>query len=79
MMLDEPSLGLSPLLVSTIFEIIKQINESGTSILLIEQNVFQSLKISNHGYVLENGTIAHQGSSDQLLGNPHIRKTYLGL
>ena len=79
MMLDEPSLGLSPLLVSTIFEIIKQINESGTSILLIEQNVFQSLKISNHGYVLENGTIAHQGSSDHLLGNPHIRKTYLGL
>ncbi len=79
MMLDEPSLGLSPLLVSTIFEIIKQINESGTSILLIEQNVFQSLKISNHGYVLENGTIAHQGSSDELLGNPHIRKTYLGL
>jgi branched-chain amino acid transport system ATP-binding protein len=79
MMLDEPSLGLSPLLVSTIFEIIKQINESGTSILLIEQNVFQSLKISNHGYVLENGSIAFQGSSDELLENPHIRKTYLGL
>ncbi len=79
MMLDEPSLGLSPLLVSTIFEIIKKINESGTSILLIEQNVFQSLKISNCGYVLENGTIAIQGSNEDLLKNPHIRKTYLGL
>ncbi|NNG01009.1 MAG: ABC transporter ATP-binding protein [Desulfobacteraceae bacterium] len=79
MMLDEPSLGLAPLLVSTIFEIIEKINQLGTSILLIEQNVFQSLKISHRGYVLENGTIALSGTGEALLENPHIRKTYLGL
>jgi branched-chain amino acid transport system ATP-binding protein len=79
MMLDEPSLGLAPVLVSTIFEIIEQINRQGTAILLIEQNVFHSLKISDRGYVLENGEIALSGSGPQLLENPHIRKTYLGL
>jgi branched-chain amino acid transport system ATP-binding protein len=79
MMLDEPSLGLSPLLVSTIFSIIYQINEQGTSILLIEQNVFNALNLSNRGYVLENGMIALSGTGKELLRNPHIRKTYLGL
>ena len=79
MMLDEPSLGLSPLLVSTIFHIIRQINEQGTAILLIEQNVYHALTLSNRGYVLENGGIALQGSGQDLLNNPHIRKTYLGL
>jgi len=79
MMLDEPSLGLAPVLVSTIFEIIEKINEQGTSILLIEQNVFHSLKISNRGYVLENGEIVLSGAGQKLLENPHIRKTYLGL
>ena len=79
MMLDEPSLGLAPVLVSTIFEIIEKINKQGTSILLIEQNVFHSLKISNRGYVLENGEIALSGTGQELLENPHIRKTYLGL
>ena len=79
MMLDEPSLGLAPLLVSTIFEIIEKINAQGTSILLIEQNVFHSLKISDRGYVLENGRIALSGTGADLLENPHIRKTYLGL
>ncbi len=79
MMLDEPSLGLAPVLVSTIFEIIEKINEQGTSILLIEQNVFHSLKISNRGYVLENSEIALSGAGQELLENPHIRKTYLGL
>jgi branched-chain amino acid transport system ATP-binding protein len=79
MMLDEPSLGLAPVLVSTIFEIIEQINQQGTSILLIEQNVFHSLKISHRGYVLENGQVALSGAGLQLLENPHIRKTYLGL
>jgi branched-chain amino acid transport system ATP-binding protein len=78
-MLDEPSLGLAPLLVSTIFEIIEKINQQGTSILLIEQNVFNSLKISDRGYVLENGQIALNGKGEELLENPHIRKTYLGL
>ncbi len=79
MMLDEPSLGLAPVLVSTIFEIIKKINQRGTSILLIEQNVFNSLKISDRGYVMENGRIMISGTGLELLENPHIRKTYLGL
>ena len=79
MMLDEPSLGLAPVLVSTIFEIIEKINRQGTSILLIEQNVFHSLKIAKRGYVLENGEIALSGAGQELLENPHIRKTYLGL
>jgi branched-chain amino acid transport system ATP-binding protein len=79
MMLDEPSLGLAPVLVSTIFEIVEKINRQGTAILLIEQNVFHSLKISHRGYVLENGQIALSGTGRELLENPHIRKTYLGL
>ena len=79
MMLDEPSLGLSPLLVSTIFEIIRRINEQGTAILLIEQNVFHALSISHRGYILENGRVALSGEGRELLTNPHIRKTYLGL
>ena len=79
MMLDEPSLGLAPVLVGTIFEIIEKINRQGTAILLIEQNVFHSLKISDRGYVLENGEIALSGAGSELLENPHIRKTYLGL
>ena len=79
MMLDEPSLGLAPVLVNTIFEIIQKINQQGTAILLIEQNVFHSLKISNRGYVLENGQVALIGAGRELLENPHIRKTYLGL
>ncbi len=79
MMLDEPSLGLAPVLVSTIFDIIEKINRQGTSILLIEQNVYHSLKISNRGYVLENGQVALIGTGPELLENPHIRKTYLGL
>jgi len=79
MMLDEPSLGLAPVLVGTIFEIIEKINRQGTAILLIEQNVFHSLKISTRGYVLENGQVALSGTGPELLENPHIRKTYLGL
>ena len=79
MMFDEPSLGLAPLLVTTIFEIIGRINERKTSILLIEQNVFHALTISDRGYVLENGQIALSGEGKWLMENPHIRKTYLGL
>ncbi|MBT3256728.1 MAG: ABC transporter ATP-binding protein [Deltaproteobacteria bacterium] len=79
MMFDEPSLGLAPLLVTTIFEIIRQINEQNTAILLIEQNVFHALTISHRGYVLENGEIALSGDGKWLMENPHIRKTYLGL
>ncbi len=79
MMLDEPSLGLSPLLVGAIFDIIRQINEQGAAILLVEQNVYHSLSISGRGYVLENGEVAMNGAGDELLNDPHIRKTYLGL
>ncbi|MBW1735274.1 MAG: ABC transporter ATP-binding protein [Deltaproteobacteria bacterium] len=79
LMLDEPSLGLAPILVSTIFEIIRQIHEQGRSILLIEQNVYHALNLSNRGYVLENGRVVLSGVSKELLENPHIRKTYLGL
>lgn len=79
LMLDEPSLGLSPILVKTIFDIIKEINGQGTTILLVEQNVFHSLNLSHRGYVLENGSIAMSGTGQDLLKNQHIRQSYLGL
>lgn len=79
LMLDEPSLGLSPILVKTIFDIIKEINGQGTTILLVEQNVFHSLSLSHRGYVLENGSIAMSGTGQDLLKNQHIRESYLGL
>ena len=79
LMLDEPSLGLSPILVKTIFDIIKDINGQGTTILLVEQNVFHSLSLSHRGYVLENGSIAMSGTGQDLLNNQHIRQSYLGL
>lgn len=79
LMLDEPSLGLSPLLVSTVFEIISKISQEGTTVLLVEQNVRQALKLSQRAYVLENGMIALEGSAENLLDNPHVKKAYLGL
>ena len=79
LMLDEPSLGLSPILVKTIFDIIKEINGQGTTILLVEQNIFHSLSLSHRGYVLENGSIAMSGTGQDLLKNQHIRQSYLGL
>ena len=79
LMLDEPSLGLSPILVKAIFDIIKEINQQGTTILLVEQNVFHSLKLSHRGYVLENGSIVLSGTGQDLLKNQHIRQSYLGL
>jgi branched-chain amino acid transport system ATP-binding protein len=79
LMLDEPSLGLSPILVKSIFKIIKEINQQGTTILLVEQNVFHSLTLSHRGYVLENGSIVLGGSGQDLLKNQHIRQSYLGL
>jgi branched-chain amino acid transport system ATP-binding protein len=79
LMLDEPSLGLSPILVKTIFKIIREINQQGTTILLVEQNVFHSLTLSHRGYVLENGSIVLGGSGQDLLKNQHIRQSYLGL
>jgi branched-chain amino acid transport system ATP-binding protein len=79
LMLDEPSLGLSPILVKTIFDIIREINRQGTSILLVEQNVFHSLTLSHRGYVLENGSVVLNGAGQELLKNQLIRQTYLGL
>ncbi len=79
LMLDEPSLGLSPILVKAIFDIIKAINQQGTTILLVEQNVFHSLNLSHRGYVLENGSIVLSGTGQDLLKNQHIRQSYLGL
>jgi branched-chain amino acid transport system ATP-binding protein len=79
MMLDEPSLGLSPLLVETIFEIIQKISQQGTSLLVIEQNVFHALGISHRAYVLEDGAVALSGPSAGILADPHVCKAYLGL
>jgi len=78
MLLDEPSLGLSPLFVKSIFEIIKEINRQGTTILLVEQNVFQSLRISHRAYVLETGRVVLSGTGEELLGNEHVKKAFLG-
>ena len=79
MMFDEPSFGLAPLFVSTtIFEIIVQINRQKTAILLIEQNVFYSLKFADRACVFENGQIVIRGGGKELLESSHIRKTYLG-
>lgn len=79
LLLDEPSLGLSPLLVKSIFEIIAEIRKLGVTILLVEQNVFQSLKIADRGYVLETGRVVLQDKGAALLGNEHVRKAYLGM
>jgi branched-chain amino acid transport system ATP-binding protein len=76
---DEPSYGLGPLLVKEIFRIIKGLHEQGISILLIEQNVRQTLEIADRAYVLENGRIISEGKSTELLQNDHIKKAYLGL
>jgi len=78
LLLDEPSLGLSPLFVKNIFEIIQEINRQGTTILLVEQNVFQSLKISHRAYVLETGRVVLSGAGQELLVNEHVKKAFLG-
>jgi branched-chain amino acid transport system ATP-binding protein len=79
LMLDEPSLGLAPLIVKEIFHTIAQINRAGTTVLLVEQNTRQALALSRRGYVLENGRVALSGSGEELLGNEHVRRAYLGL
>lgn len=79
LMLDEPSLGLAPMLVKTVFEAVQQINDGGTTVLLVEQDVQHSLELSHRGYVLENGRVVMEGNGKELLKDPHIRKAYLGL
>ncbi len=78
LMLDEPSMGLSPLLVDQVFDIIKSINKDGTTILLVEQNAGKSLAISDRGYVLENGSIVLSGTGKELMESEEVKKAYLG-
>jgi branched-chain amino acid transport system ATP-binding protein len=78
LLLDEPSMGLSPILVEEIFNIIQEINSQGTSILLVEQNAQMALSISHRGYVLETGRIVIEGKSNDLLNDPQVMKAYLG-
>jgi branched-chain amino acid transport system ATP-binding protein len=78
LLLDEPSMGLAPVLVDEIFSIIKRINESGVTVLLVEQNAFMALSISSRAYVLETGRIAVSGTSEELMADERIKKAYLG-
>ena len=79
LMLDEPSLGLAPIIVKEIFRIIGEINRLGTTVLLVEQNTRQALALSRRGYVLENGRVVLEGSGAELLGNEHVKRAYLGM
>lgn len=79
LMFDEPSLGLSPILVEDVFNIIKRINKEGVTVLLVEQNVRQTLALCNRAYVLENGRVVLQGTGKELLADPHVKEAYLGL
>jgi len=78
LMLDEPSMGLAPMLVEKIFEIIEEINGQGTTILLVEQNANVALEIADRGYVLETGRIVLEGEAAGLLDNPQVQEAYLG-
>jgi branched-chain amino acid transport system ATP-binding protein len=79
LMLDEPSLGLAPILIKNIFETVRKIADQGTTVLLVEQDVKNSLNLSDRGYVLEHGRTVMEGPARELLENPHIRTAYLGL
>lgn len=78
LLLDEPSMGLSPLLVNEIFNIIRDVNQSGVTVLLVEQNAKKALEIANRAYVLETGSIAMEGDADELANDEKVRKAYLG-
>jgi branched-chain amino acid transport system ATP-binding protein len=79
LVLDEPSMGLAPLIVEEIFQVIEQLNQSGTTILLVEQNARAALKIAHYGYVLETGRMTLEGEASDLLGDPKVKAAYLGL
>jgi branched-chain amino acid transport system ATP-binding protein len=79
LLLDEPSLGLSPVLVKSIFTIIAEINRHGVTILLVEQNVYQSLRIAHRAYVLETGRVVLSGTGEQLLNDEHVKRAFLGM
>ncbi len=78
LMLDEPSLGLAPIVVNEVFELLQRIHKAGMTILLVEQNVHQTLEIADRAYVLENGKIALEGAGQEVLHNPHMKAAYLG-
>ncbi len=78
MLLDEPSMGLAPLLMLNVFDTLKELNKEGTSILLVEQNARLALQFAHRGYVLENGSLVLEGSSSELLANEEVKKAYLG-
>ncbi len=78
LLLDEPSMGLSPILVEQIFDLVREINESGTSIILVEQNALMALSIANRGYVLDTGRVVLEGAADDLLRDPMVISAYLG-
>lgn len=77
-MLDEPSMGLAPLIVEQMFSIIREINKNGTTVLLAEQNANAALKIADRGYVIESGSVVLKGASSELFNNDAIRKAYIG-
>ena len=79
LILDEPSLGLAPIIVAKVLDTLRQINEEGVTVLLVEQNIRDSLNVANRGYVLEEGKIILEGESRELLSNDHIKEVYLGL
>lgn len=79
LILDEPSLGLAPIVVEEVFRILKRLKEAGTSMLIIEQNLVKALQIADRGYVMETGKITLAGESQELLNNPDVRKAYLGI
>jgi len=79
LMFDEPSLGLAPIIVQEIFKVVKEINKTGMSILMVEQNIYHALKMSKRAYVLENGRIVLEGSGEELLANEDVKKAYLGI
>ena len=79
LMLDEPSLGLAPLLVEHIFDTVQGIRRTGVGILIVEQNIFESLQLSDRAYVLENGEIVLQGTGEELLKNESVKSAYLGI
>jgi branched-chain amino acid transport system ATP-binding protein len=78
MLLDEPSMGLAPVLMMSVFDALKEINQEGTTILVVEQNARMALQFAGRGYVLENGNLVLEGPSEELLANPQVKKAYLG-
>ena len=79
LLLDEPSMGLAPILVAQIFDVVKSLKALDVTVLLVEQNAFGALSIANRGYVMETGTISLSGTAEELIADPRIREAYLGI